>query len=108
MLLRAEKLPLHSWRSVLLISEVAGLSRVSHFVQVMRRSFNHWHRLLVHLHVAGGRAAATSDWKATLRAWREWKMATEEKRREKVADVTSTVQHELRLAFGGGRSRMEF
>ena len=67
----------------------------------MRRSFNHWHRLLVHLRVAGGRAAATSDWKATLKAWREWKMATEEKRREKVADVTSTVQHELRLAFWG-------
>ena len=71
----------------------------------MRRSFTHWHRRLVHLRVAGGRAAATWDWKAMLRTWREWKMATEEKRREKVTDVTSAVQHELRLAFWGWREQ---
>lgn len=80
-----------------------GVESCSFRVQVLRKSFTHWKRLLVHLRVAGGRAAATWEWKATLRVWREWKMATEEKRQERAVDVASEVQKELRLVLCGWR-----
>ena len=83
------------------VPDITNDTKCFFIVQVMHKSFAHWQRLFVRLRIAGGRAAATWEWKTMLRAWREWKMAVEEKQKEKTFDVTSAVQNELRLVFCG-------